>query len=101
MFPFQFNKTSHYIVSLYVTEVGTIHLYQESVRRNYKYYNKLITRNVTFEAEYMQRKLNPFQKNDIAIAHIKFVIGDKSVSSLVNGGIPKSQLVSFSTGNCS
>jgi len=63
MFPFQFNKTSHYyIVFLYVTEVGTIHLYWENLRRNSKYYSKTVTRKQTREAEYMQRKLNPFKK---------------------------------------
>lgn len=69
MFPFQFNKTSHYyIVFLYVTEVGTIHLYWENLRRNSKYYSKTVTRNATLAAEYMQRKIKSFQKNDIAVA---------------------------------
>lgn len=45
------------IVFLYVTKVGTIHLYQESLRRNSKYYNKIIvTGNVTLKAEHMHRE---------------------------------------------
>lgn len=57
MFPFQFNKTSDHTVFLYVTKVGTIHLYQERLIRNSKYYNEIIvTRNVTLEAEHMHRK---------------------------------------------
>lgn len=71
--------------------------YWESLRRNSKYHRKIVTRNTTLGAEYMQRKLNPFKKMTLLQPHTKFVIGEKSVSSLVNGGLTKSRLISFST----
>lgn len=67
MFPFQFSKTSHYIAFLYVTKVGTVHLYWESLRWNSHYYSKIVTRNATLEAEYMQ-EIKSFKKKMTLLA---------------------------------